>query len=475
MKKFVILAIVLFTLTFALSQGKDGCYNCHKDAVGDKATELYPKDVHFKLGVSCADCHGGDKTSDDMEVAMSKGKGFIGIPKGDKIIDVCLKCHSNEMVMKKFGSNIDVNQFKLFKASVHGKSEIATCVTCHGVHNIKKVNDPTSPVYPTSEVRLCSKCHSDANYMKKFNPALPTDQFEKYKTSVHGQRILKGDTKVATCSDCHSAHDIFPANDPRSTVFASTLPKTCARCHSDANYMRDYKIPTDQYEKYAQSVHGKALLEKGDLSAPACNDCHGNHGAIPPGVKSISHVCGICHALNAEMFSRSPHAEVFEKRNIPQCEVCHGNHLIERPTDEMLGISTKSTCIKCHREGEKGFEVAKQMRDMIDTLVMRTNRAKTILDEAEFKGMDVSDARYDMNDVPQILIKARTVIHTANLDEFKETIAPGYEIIDRVTKAGLDAIDEYYFRRWGLGMSTLIITILVIALYFKIKQIERKK
>ncbi|CUS99643.1 cytochrome c3 family protein, partial [Candidatus Kryptonium thompsonii] len=279
-------------------------------------------------------------------------------------------------------------------------------------------------VYPTSEVRLCSRCHSDANYMKRFNPALPTDQFEKYKTSVHGQRILKGDVKVATCSDCHSAHDIFKANDPRSTVFASTLPKTCAKCHSDADYMRGYKIPTDQYEKYVQSVHGKALLEKGDLSAPACNDCHGNHGAIPPGVKSISHVCGVCHALNAEMFSRSPHAEVFEKKNIPQCEICHGNHLIEHPTDEMLGVSTKSTCIKCHKEGDKGFEVARQMRDMIDTLVVRASKAKAILDEAEYKGMDVSDARYEMNDVPQILIKTRTVIHTANLNEFKETIEP---------------------------------------------------
>jgi hypothetical protein len=279
----------------------------------------------------CADCHGGDRTSDDMDIAMSKEKGFIGIPKGDRVVDVCLKCHADDGKMKKFNSKIDVAQFKLFKASVHGKSEIATCVTCHGAHGIKRASDPRSPVYPTSEIRLCSKCHSDANYMKKFNPGLPTDQFEKYKTSVHGQRILIGDIKVATCSDCHSAHAIFPANDPRSTVFASSLPATCARYHSDADYMRGYKIPTDQYEKYVKSVHGKALLEKGDLSAPACNDCHGNHGAVPPGVKSISHVCGVCHALNAEMFSRSPHASVFEAKKIPQCEICHGNHLIEHP------------------------------------------------------------------------------------------------------------------------------------------------
>jgi hypothetical protein len=467
--------LIFAFISFAFSQTKDGCYNCHKEMVGDKPTELYTEDVHFKLGISCADCHGGDRTSDDMEIAMSKEKGFIGVPKGNKIISVCLRCHSDEATMKKFNSKIDVKQFSLFRASVHGKSEIATCITCHGVHNIKKASDPRSTVYPTNEVKLCSRCHSDANYMKRFNPALPTDQFEKYKTSVHGQKILKGDTKVATCSDCHSAHDIFPANDPRSTVFASNLPSTCARCHSDPDYMRGYRIPTDQYEKYVQSVHGRALLEKGDLSAPACNDCHGNHGAVPPGVKSISHVCGICHALNAEMFSRSPHADVFEKNKIPQCEVCHGNHLIVKPSDEMLGIGIKSTCVKCHKEGDRGFEVARQMKDIIDTLVSRISYAKRVLDEAEFKGMDVSDARYEMNNVPQILIKARTITHTANLDEFKQEINPGYEIIDMVIKAGTDAINEYYFRRWGLGVSTLFITILIIAIYLKIKQIERRR
>ncbi len=80
-----------------------------------------------------------------------------------------------------------------------------------------------------------------------------------------------------------------------------------------------------------------------------------------------------------------------------------------------------------------------------------------------------------MNNVPQILIKARTITHTANLDEFKQEINPGYEIIDMVIKAGTDTINEYYFRRWGLGVSTLFITILIIALYLKIKQIERRK
>ena len=37
------------------------------------------------------------------------------------------------------------------------------------------------------------------------------------------------------------------------------------------------------------------------------------------------------------------------------------------------------------------------------------------------------------------------------------------------------AIDEYYFRRWGLGIATLIISIVGIALYLTIRKIEIKQ
>ena len=36
-----------------------------------------------------------------------------------------------------------------------------------------------------------------------------------------------------------------------------------------------------------------------------------------------------------------------------------------------------------------------------------------------------------------------------------------------------EALHDYYFRRWGLGIATLIITFLVIGIAFYIKRIER--
>ncbi len=95
-------------------------------------------------------------------------------------------------------------------------------------------------------------------------------------------------------------------------VFPWNIPQTCGRCHADPEYMKPYKIPTNQLAEYKQSVHARALFEKKDLSAPVCNDCHGNHGANPPEVAAVAFVCRQCHPANGELFSKSPHKKAFD-------------------------------------------------------------------------------------------------------------------------------------------------------------------
>jgi hypothetical protein len=306
---FVLLALALCAFP---AKAADGCLDCHA-ALDDTPSKLFQRDIHRARGIACSGCHGGDATSSDMEQAMSRKAGFIGRPLGDSVSVVCARCHSNAEEMKRLHSSVPVGQFELLQASVHGKratdgrSRIAQCTTCHGAHGIAAVKDPRSPVHPKNLVATCSRCHSDASYMRSYNPGLPVDQREKYVTSVHGKRNAAGDARAAECASCHGTHSILATKDVRSTVYPTNVPGTCAKCHSDAARMKGYGIPTDQYEKYATSVHGVALLERNDLGAPACNGCHGNHGATPPGVTSISKVCGTCHALNSELFSAGPH------------------------------------------------------------------------------------------------------------------------------------------------------------------------
>jgi hypothetical protein len=76
--------------------------------------------------------------------------------------------------------------------------------------------------------------------------------------------------------------------------------------------------------------------------------------------------------------------------------------------------------------------------------------------------------------VRQILIQTRTSIHTFDIDKFKESITPGFESTVKIKQEGIDAVDDYYFRRVGLGIATIIVTFLVFGLYFKIKKMEKK-
>jgi hypothetical protein len=313
--------------------------------------------------------------------------------------------------------------------------------------------------------------------MRSYNPSLSVDQLEKYRTSVHGMKNEKGDAKVAECASCHGSHDIQPSTDIRSRVYAANIPATCGKCHSNADYMKEYHIPTDQQEKFNRSVHGFALLQKKDLSAPACNDCHGNHGATPPGISSISKVCGTCHALNADLFSQSPHKKAYDEKNLPECETCHSNHEIVHATDKLLGVGKDAVCSKCHSETQnpRGYAVAKTMRALVDSLVQESKLDSQLVEDAEQKGMEISESKFKLRDAHQARLESRTMIHSFNEEKFRDVVNKGFSVTAFVKAEASEILDEYYFRRWGLGVSTLIITIVAVSLYLFIRRIERNQ
>ncbi len=486
MKKLIKLNLICFILALYFfsnteAKVKDNCFSCHSD-LGTEEASLFENDIHHLAGLSCSDCHGGNKESDDMDLAMNKKYGFIGVPEGDQISEICSKCHSDSVFMHKFNRNLPTNQFTSLKNSVHGqlalngKERILQCITCHNAHGIVSVKNKKSPVYPLNVPKTCNKCHGNAVYMRSYDPEEAVDQYSKYLTSMHGILNSKGDIKTAQCASCHGSHDILPVKDVRSKVYPVNIPKTCAHCHSNNGYMKEYNIPTDQFEKYSKSPHGIALLEKQDINAPACNSCHGNHAAIPPGVTSISKVCGTCHVLNAQLFSSSPHKKAFDEMNYPECETCHGNHDIVTDENKLLGVTDGTVCSKCHsaKKNISGYETAKYMRIMVDSLKAQNEEAQKMVFEAEQKGMEIEEAKFKLKDIRQAQFEAKTEIHSFNKNKFKSVINKGFAASDFVIKEAKGAVDEYYFRRIGLGISVLIISFLMVVLFLYIKKIENK-
>ena len=370
---------------------------------------------------------------------------------------------------------------ELYKADIHAAKGFG-CVACHGgdgtIGGLESMDRKKGYIgKPTRAqvVEVCGRCHSDANFMRRYNPSLRVDQVSEYYTSVHGRRLRElKDEKVATCASCHKPHSIRPANDARSTVHPTHVADTCGSCHANKEYMAPYKIPTDQVEKYKKSVHWKMITAKGDLSAPTCNDCHGNHGAAPPGVSSVVNVCGQCHVVNAELLGKSPHGKIFVQMGIPGCASCHSNHAIQETSDAMLGTSDKSACATCHTPTSSGAALAASMLASIDRLRNGYEKAQTLLSNAEHAGMEVSQPLFELNDAKTALIKARAAIHSFDQVTLNKEVEPGLKVVEKSQARGVKALDELQFRRKGLAVSALIIFALVVGLILKIRQMERK-
>jgi predicted CXXCH cytochrome family protein len=357
------------------------------------------------------------------------------------------------------------------------------CISCHGGDaqaEGMEAMDPDKGYLGKPErlqvVQVCGRCHADADFMKRFNPAMRVDQVAEYYSSVHGRRLKDlDDPKVPTCVSCHPAHAIKPPSDPSSSVHPLRVAATCARCHADAAYMQAYGIPTDQWRKYQESVHWMTMSVKGDLAAPTCNDCHGNHGATPPGISWVGNVCGQCHMVQAEFFAKSPHAQMFAQLGAPGCVTCHDNHQVREAGAEMLGVGETAVCAACHTAQDTGGEVAAGMRALVDGLHRDYEEASTVLRQAERAGMEVSQARFELTGANDALIKAGAAVHTFTLAAVKQEAEVGLAISAKAEARGLQALAELQFRRKGLALSVLIILALIVGLVLKIRQLERRQ
>jgi hypothetical protein len=387
-------------------------------------------------------------------------------------VNSCLDCHSAQP------GRLEVTP-ETFSQDIHPQKGM-TCVSCHG--GDASSYDPDQAMGRKAGFKgkidhrqvpeLCASCHSNPTYMKQFNPSLRTDQLDQYHTSMHGKRLAAGDIKVAVCTDCHSVHDLRPPSDPRSTVNPVNVAKTCSRCHSDAAYMKQYGIPTDQFANYSTSVHHEAMVVRGDLSAPTCTTCHGNHGAVPPGVDKVQNVCANCHAFQAQMYQKSTHSKAFQDRSLPGCVVCHSDHGIHLPSDAMLGTGPSGVCMRCHAPGDRCDRARAAIQGNLTQLDSAIKDADAALRLAESSGMEVSEARLNQDQARDALTKARVTIHSFQTALVDQDIQAGMKIAAANLKAGKDAMVERNNRRIGLGICLIAIAFMLVGLWLYIKKLE---
>ena len=388
-----------------------------------------------------------------------------------RAIDTCYNCHRNETDERLVGPTRNILR------DIHFQKGL-TCASCHGGNPADSEATAMDPdkgfiehIDHKSIVKVCTKCHADAAYMKHFNPRPYIFSVEEFQTSVHAQLAARGDTKVATCTSCHGLHGILPHTDPASPVYKTNIPLTCAKCHN-AEYMAGHNIPTDQFERYSQSVHGRALLEKGDVSAPACNDCHGNHGAAPPGVSDITMVCGTCHGREGELFVKSAMKAGMDKLGKRGCVTCHSNHGVQHPTDAMLGVEKPGVCGDCHPHGSKQDRATAVIVGGFFGLRDSLTVSDSLLKTAEVLGMETSLGREAWKDAQDHQVGIRAGLHSFDAAQITGALGEGLELAHKAASQGRAALKDWRNRRIGMALSLIVILFLIVLLALKIRQIE---
>ncbi len=170
----------------------------------------------------------------------------------------CNDCHESHRVLPADSAESSVNRANIpatcgtchvgitevYDASAHGVAyrdgtatetghQAPVCVDCHSAHEIVRADQPR---WFLDVVRECGTCHEQL--------------YETYFETYHGKVTRLGFALAATCSDCHTPHDMRAVTDPQSSVYATNVVATCARCHPGATTnFAGYRVHADAKDR----------------------------------------------------------------------------------------------------------------------------------------------------------------------------------------------------------------------------------
>jgi cytochrome b subunit of formate dehydrogenase len=329
------------------------CASCHEKDLPKHAfhPRIAANPMPAGTDTSCTGCHGAHDTIPvkDKQFAFTDGKQT----------EACGRCHEAAS--------------RAYAASAHGarparaRQLTLDCLTCHDLH-VTAGSKPAGVELKLAQARLCESCH-----VKKAEVAdqslLGAKFVSSFDQSVHGAALAAGHENSATCIDCHGAHAMNSAAVAGARINRLHIPETCARCHEKQAF------------EFNTSVHAAALA-KGNLDAPVCTDCHGEHDirkhtdpSSPVHDTNLAQqVCAECHAsvrLTTKYGLRSDTFKTFTDSyhgladrggsvEVVNCASCHGVHAIKSqndPTSSVYKGNLAKTCGECHRGANKRFAI----------------------------------------------------------------------------------------------------------------------
>jgi cytochrome b subunit of formate dehydrogenase len=390
-------AVLWLVSTPSIAQEDEQCYRCHDDPelTGYRGDDEIPMYIDAALiaasehsGLACVECH------EDLAGSRRRRHAEDLEP-----VD-CGACHRREAREQR--------------ASLHGAAEAAgdalapNCASCHGKHDVLSASNPAAPTAVMNIPMLCGTCHKEGSEVTQTHDISQEQILEHYSMSIHGEGLFRqGLTVTAVCTSCHTAHDIRPHTDPKSSIHADNVAEMCATCHG-------------QIEIVHRKVIEGTLWREDPGKIPTCADCHAPHEIrrvfYPDGLankdcltchgdpdlvmardgetvslfideqafndsihantscaqchtevtvsqeracETIENAvdCSICHAEQVTEYQASTHGTLHADNDpdAPSCQDCHVKHATlgkDSPDSPTYARSVPQLCGDCHRVGE---------------------------------------------------------------------------------------------------------------------------
>jgi hypothetical protein len=116
------------------------------------------------------------------------------------------------------------------------------------------------------------------------------------------------------------------------------------------------------------------------------------------------------------------------------------------------------------------------MTDAIRVMDHELRQAEDLLHTAEVRGMDVVDDQFALRSQGiTAAVEARALVHAFDPDALVAKTEEAREAASAAREAGNTALAEILFRRKGLAVSLVLILLLLIALAYKIRALDRSR
>lgn len=289
------------------------CGICHQDILEDFSRSAHWNEEIEESEVTCVSCHSPHFKHEKSSYSPADWKIHI--------IESCRDCHEQEV--------------EIYDRSVHfsevkkGNVEAPTCSDCHAKHRVLSPRNPESKVSVAKLDMVCTFCH------------------EGYEKSIH-RLEHKDDPRLETCVVCHTGHSTDMVADSKSSIFEMNLSQVCLKCHVES-------LITGENDAHG-GIHRNQIqrMEWGEVAN--CGLCHNYHFRAPDHLseRGLEKSCAECHSKQQQEYERSSHYIAWAKghEEAPTCMTCHGQRIIQKPSEYFTGKSVIELCGSCHSNRE---------------------------------------------------------------------------------------------------------------------------